>query len=76
MIYALEVFLLHMSVPMYLGHRYSVLRFPFDEFFSVTNMKCPSSSILIDFTFKSILLAIRIATPSCFLCPFDWKIFS
>ena len=39
-------------------------------------MKCPSSYLLIDFNLKSILLDIRIATPACFLGPFDWKIFS
>ena len=39
------------------------------------NMKC-LSSLLINFNLKSILLAIRIATPSCSLGPFDWKIFS
>ena len=38
-------------------------------------MKCPFSSLLIDFSLKSILLDIRIATLSCFLGPFDWKIF-
>ena len=43
--------------------------------FHVTNMKCPSVSLLIDFTWKSILLDIRKATPACFLGPFDWKIF-
>ena len=29
---------------------------------------------LINFGWKSILLDIRIATPACFLGPFDWKI--
>ena len=40
------------------------------------SMKCPSSSLLIDFSLKSNLLDIRIATPDCFFGPFDWKIFS
>ena len=43
--------------------------------FPVTNMKCPSLSLLIDFSLKSILLDIRIATPTCFLGTFDWYIF-
>ena len=38
-------------------------------------MKCPSLSLLIDISLKFILLDIRIATPACFLGPFDWKIF-
>ena len=29
-----------------------------------------------DFSLKSILLDIRMATPTCFLGPFAWKIFS
>ena len=41
----------------------------------MTNMKCPSLSLLIDFSLKSILLAIRIPTSACFLGPFDWKFF-
>ena len=36
-------------------------------------MKCSSLSLLIAFSLKSILLAIRIATPACFLGPHDWK---
>ena len=63
-----------MKVLLYLGHRCSVLRFPLDGFF-VTNMKCPSLSLLIDFSLKSILLDVRIATPVCFLGPFDRKFF-
>ena len=39
-------------------------------------MKCPSLSLLTDFSLKSTLLDIRIATPVCFLGPFDWKNFS
>ena len=39
-------------------------------------MKYPSLSLLIYFSLKSILLAIRIAAPACFLGPFDWKKFS
>ena len=39
-------------------------------------MKCPSSSLLIDFSLKSNLLDIRNATLACFLGPFDWKVFS
>ena len=42
----------------------------------MTNMKCPSLSLLTGFSLKSVLLDIRIATPACFLGPFDWKIFS
>ena len=37
----------------------------------MTNMICPSLSLLIDFILKSILLDIRIATLACFLGPFD-----
>ena len=37
--------------------------------------KCPPSSLSMDFSLKSNLLDIRIATPACFLGPFDWKIF-
>ena len=40
------------------------------------SMKCPSPSLLIDFSLKSILLDIRMATPTCFLGPFAWKTFS
>ena len=58
----------------YLGHRCS-LRLRLDGFFFVTNVKCPSS-LLTDFSLKSVLLDIRIAIPACFLGPFDWKIFS
>ena len=36
-------------------------------------MKCPSLSLLLDFSLKSILLDIRVATPACFLDPYDWK---
>ena len=43
--------------------------------FPVTNMKCPSLSLLINFSLRFILLDIRIATPACFLGPFDWNIF-
>ena len=42
----------------------------------MTNMKCPSLSLLIDFSLKSILLDIRIARPACFLDLFDWNFFS
>ena len=38
-------------------------------------MKCPSLSLLIGFSLKSILLDIRIATPVCFLGPFGLEIF-
>ena len=41
----------------------------------MTNMKCPFLSHLIDFILKSTLIDIRIATPACFLGPFDWKNF-
>ena len=37
------------------------------------SMMCPSSSLLITFCWKSILLAIRMTTPACFLGPFAWK---
>ena len=40
------------------------------------SMKCPSPSLLIDYSLKSILLDIRMATPACFLGPFAWKTFS
>ena len=41
----------------------------------MTNMKCHSLSLLTDFSMKSILLDIRIATLACFLDPFDWNFF-
>ena len=37
--------------------------------FPVTNMKCPSLSLLIDFSLESVLLDIRIAIPACFSRP-------
>ena len=40
------------------------------------SIKCPSPSLLIDFSLKSVLLDIRMATPACFLGPFAWKNFS
>ena len=43
--------------------------------FPLMNMKCPSSSCLITFGWKSILLDIRMATPACFLGPFAYKSF-
>ena len=42
----------------------------------MTNVKYLSFSLLIHFSLKSILLDNWIATPSCFLGPFDLKIFS
>ena len=38
------------------------------------SIKCPSSSILITFGWKSIKFNIRMATPACFLGSFAWKI--
>ena len=35
------------------------------------SVKRPSQSLMIDFSLKSILLDIKIATPTCFLGPFD-----
>ena len=43
--------------------------------FPLMNMKYPSSSYLITFGWKSILLDIRMATLACFLKPFAWKTF-
>ena len=37
-------------------------------------MKYPFLTLFIDFHLKPILLDIRVATPACFLDPFDWKI--
>ena len=42
----------------------------------VMSIKWPSPSLLIDFSLKSFFLDIRIATPTCFLCLFEWKTFS
>ena len=42
----------------------------------MTNMKCPSPSLLIDFHLKSILFDIKITTLACFLGPFHRKTFS
>ena len=39
----------------------------------MTNIKCPSLSLLIYFSLKSILLDIKVATTACLLDPFDWK---
>ena len=36
-------------------------------------VKCPSLSLLIDFSLKSILLDITIVTAASFLGTFDWK---
>ena len=41
----------------------------------MTNMKCPSLSLLNDFSLKSILLGIRTAILACFLGPFDYIFF-
>ena len=41
----------------------------------MTNMKCPSLSLLIYLNLKSVLLDIRIATPARLLVTFDWKNF-
>ena len=68
------LFLLCMWILLYLGHRYSELNFVFMDFL-VISMKYPSS-LLIDFTLKSVLFDIRIDIPACFLVSFDWKIFS
>ena len=40
------------------------------------SIKCPSPSLLVDFSVKSVLLDIRMATPACFLGSFVWKTFS
>ena len=40
------------------------------------SIKCPSPSVQIDFSLKSILLDIKMATPAYFLGPFAWKTFS
>ena len=40
------------------------------------SIKCPSPSLLINFSLKLILLDIRMATPSCFLGPFARNTFS
>jgi hypothetical protein len=37
-------------------------------------MKCPSLSFLITFGWKSVLFAIGMATPACFLETFAWRI--
>ena len=46
--------------------------------FPVTKMKCPSLSLLFDFSLKLVwhLLDSRIAIPACFLGPFDFQLFS
>ena len=62
-----------MKAPLHLDHRYSVLRFHLEGFFPVTNMKCLSLSLLIDFSLKSILLD---SYTTCFLGPFHLNIFS
>ena len=43
--------------------------------FPLMNMKCPSLSCLITFGWKSILLDIKLVSPTCFLEPFSWKPF-
>ena len=40
-------------------------------FFPLPYMKYSSLSLLIDYSLKSILLTIRMATPACFLGSFD-----
>ena len=42
----------------------------------VRSINDPSKSLLIDFSLKSILSDIGIATSACFLGLFYWKIFS
>jgi hypothetical protein len=42
---------------------------------SLMYMKYPSSSCLVTFGWKSILLYIKMATPYCFLVPFSWDTF-
>ena len=56
-------------VSLCLEHRCSELRFSLDGFF--LRQPCPSLSLWIDFSLKSILLDVRIAIPACFLGPFD-----
>ena len=62
-------------MPLCWGNKYSGLRLHLGGLFLrwVSNL---SPGLLIDFSLESILLDIRMATPSCFLGPFDWKIFS
>ena len=43
---------------------------------ATNSIKYLSPSLRIDFSLKSILLEIRMATPACFLGPFAWKTFS
>lgn len=43
--------------------------------FSFDAYKVPSSSLLINFGWKSIFLITKISTEACFLEPFVWKIF-
>jgi hypothetical protein len=42
---------------------------------SFINMKCHSSSLLINFSLKSTLSDMNIATPACLWGPFSWKTF-
>ena len=39
-------------------------------------IKYPSQYLLIDYSLKSVLLEISMATPACFVGPFAWKSFS
>jgi hypothetical protein len=41
----------------------------------LTNMKWHSLSLLTDFSLRSTLSGIGVATPDCLLGPFAWKIF-
>ena len=74
-IQALAMFLLQMWVPLCLGERCSELRYHLHKFLPFMSMKCPFLSLLITFGWKSILLDIKMTTPTCFLGLFTWKTF-
>lgn len=59
----------HIGWVLCLEHKCSELRCPVGEFFLWCALKCLSLSVLITFSWKTILLDIRKATSTCFLGP-------
>jgi hypothetical protein len=62
-----------MWLPLHLEHRYLELRVHLVDFMFGA-YEVPLLFFFDNFGWKSILFAIRIATPACFFGPFVWKI--
>jgi hypothetical protein len=67
-------FLMLMNVPVFRAY---MLRIDISSWWIVPflNIKCPSFSLLIDFSLNSVLSYMSIATPACLWGPFAWKNF-